>query len=127
MKWSIICFMVITSSSVNSVASVAGKKYRTKGEPDSPRCFFSEPTTVLTNIRSVLECSIECVNNTTCNAFNYISNNARHPAKYCQLFHFTCDVHYKIVLNESYCLAYEDVAAKEALTPLNGSPTPPIC
>ncbi|ESO01710.1 hypothetical protein HELRODRAFT_174682 [Helobdella robusta] len=46
-------------------------------------CFASEPATVLTNIRSSLECSSKCSHyvsptdgNITCNAFNYVSNNA---------------------------------------------------
>ncbi|ESO04904.1 hypothetical protein HELRODRAFT_171906 [Helobdella robusta] len=89
-------------------ASAADTKYQMIGVPDKPMCFVSEPTTVLSNIRSLLECSAEC-SRTTCNAFNYVSNNANDPAKYCQLFNFNCEFEFKTVSNVSNCKAYKAV------------------
>ncbi|ESN97544.1 hypothetical protein HELRODRAFT_177976 [Helobdella robusta] len=95
--WFIAILLAIfsLSSSSNLLASAVDKKYEMIGEPNNPMCFASKPTAVLTNIRSLLECSSKCSHyvsptdgNFTCEAFNYISNNASHPAKYCQLFHF---------------------------------------
>ncbi|ESO01515.1 hypothetical protein HELRODRAFT_174471 [Helobdella robusta] len=104
-------------------ASAAGKKYGMIGGPDNPMCFASEPTAVLTNIRSLLECSTKCSHyvsptddRITCNAFNYISNNASHPAKYCQLFQSIGDTQCKIDLNRTHCTGYLEVAVKEALS-----------
>ncbi|ESO01684.1 hypothetical protein HELRODRAFT_174648 [Helobdella robusta] len=114
MFFAILLVIISSSSSVNAITAAVDKKYGMIGEPDNPMCFASEPSTVLTNIRSSLECSSKCSHyvsptdgNITCNAFNYVSNNASHPPKYCQLFHFTCDVHHKIVLNKTHCRGYK--------------------
>ncbi|ESO04919.1 hypothetical protein HELRODRAFT_171921 [Helobdella robusta] len=103
----ILCNLTLTLTADN--------KYQMIGKPDNPRCFVSEPTAVLTNIRSFLECSSKCShqvspvdnNTTTCNAFNYISSDASSPAKYCQLFNFMCDFEFKMISNISNCQAYE--------------------
>ncbi|ESO04921.1 hypothetical protein HELRODRAFT_171923 [Helobdella robusta] len=112
---SFVLTTIIFLSSVSSSAAAIGSTYRMIGEPNKSTCFVSEPSTVITNIRSLLECSSKCSHHVslvdndtaTCNAFNYISKNASDPAKYCQLFNFNCGFEFEMISNISNCQAYE--------------------